>query len=219
VPCAAAGLGSLAGASKGGLLTSTIGGAGASQQLGDAGQAVLSGWGPLCEAARKRIEQDYKTAADPPAAGWHAFAQPAKVKVRAGRSCKRVHGKKRALCELTDAQLSVVLAAQRVASVDEAIELTISRQTAALDAGEQSVANAQETHASTLQGELDKDLGAETRAEATRTKALSSLGVRVRLTKKLKAKALHLILSDLAAAGISEADLNTYAGSTLTKGS
>jgi hypothetical protein len=217
-PCAAAAIGSVAAASDGGLLTSMIGGPSASQQVGKAGQAVLSSWGPLCDEAIKRIEQDWKIASDPAAASWHALAQPAKARAQAGPSCKRLHGERKSLCELTAAQSAVVSASRRVAAVDEAIETTISRQTAALDAGEQSAASAQEAHAVTLQGEFDKDLNTETRDEATRTKDLRDLGVRIALTKKLKSKALHLMLGRLASAGVSEADLEAYAGGTLTMG-
>ena len=218
-PCAAAAIGSLAGASSGGLLTSTIGGPSASQQVGDAGQALLSSWGPLCDEAIKRIEQDWRTASDPPAADWHALARPAKVRAQGGQACRRLRGERKSLCELADAQGAVVVASRRVALVDEAIETTISRQTAALDAGEQGAASAQEANAVALQSEFDKDLDAETRAEATRTKDLRGLGVRIALTKRLKGKALHLLLGRLASAGIGEAELSTYAGGALTGGS
>jgi len=212
VPCAAAALGSVAAASKGGVLTSAVGGPGASQQLGDAGQAVLSGWGPLCDAALDRIMQDFRTAADPPAADWHQLAQPAKAKKgKPARACKH----KKPFCELSAAQARVVVAAQRVAAVDEAIETTISRETAALDASDRASAESQSSHAAALEGEFLSALAGESTAENKLKSDLRQIGARISVNGKQTAKGIQLMLGRLTAQGIDEAQLKPYVGSAL----
>jgi hypothetical protein len=215
VPCGAAALGSVAAASKGGALTTLVGDSSASGQVGDAGRAVLSGWGPLCDAAIIRLEQDLRTAADPPAPDWHALAQPAKARRKKPAAGSPACKGGKLTCELSPVQGGVVVAARRVASVDEAIETTISRETAALDAYDPATALLQSAHAAVLESEFRSALSGETAAESKLVGDLHRIGLRIDLSAKQTAKGARLILARLAAKGISEAQLKAYTSAVL----
>jgi hypothetical protein len=103
-----------------------------------------------------------------------------------------------------------VASAAHSASVAEAIEATIDRETGALDASNQAAAEAQNAHGAVLQGEREQAIQAQKRAEAAFTDALKKLGLKLNLTKKSKTTAGNLIAKELSAAGISRAQIKNY---------
>jgi hypothetical protein len=210
-PCAVSSYGSLAAATKGGLLTGTLGGQSAADALAAAGESTYSAWSDQCEQAIKRIEADFKTAEDPPTTSWGAFAEPASLDRGKGSSaCGRLGGIKAKICKLRGAQGELVGAVKRSASVAGAIEATIDRESGALDASDQADAKAQGAQAAKLQARYEGALKAQKGAEAAFAAALKKAGLKLNLTKGAKKRAGKLIAAKLSAGGVSRAKLAKF---------
>lgn len=211
-PCAVQAYGSLAAATKGGLLTSTLGGQSAADALAKAGESTYDAWSEQCEAAIRRIKSDFKTAEDPPTTNWHAFAEPAIAldRQKSSSSCGRLHGVEAKICALQGSQGELVTAVKRSASIAGAIEKTIDRESGALDAAEAAAAKAQGAQAAKLQGQYEGALKGQKGAEAAFTAALKKAGLKLDLTMAARKKAGRLIASKLAAGGVGRAALGKF---------
>ncbi len=211
-PCAVMSYGSLAAATKGGLLTGTLGGQSAADALAKAGESAYDAWSEQCEAAIRRIKADFKTAEDPPSGDWHALAEPAIMldRRKGASSCGRLRGVKAKICELQASQGDLVTAVKRSASVAGAIQTTIDRESGALDAGEAAAAEAQSGQAAKLQGQYEGALKAQKGAEAAFAGALKKAGLKLNLTRSADKKSGKLIASKLAAGGVSRAGLGKF---------
>jgi hypothetical protein len=217
VPCTAVALGSVAGAMRGGVLTGLAkrGDASSPESLPDAGDALGSAWRDLCDQAIARIHHDYKTANDPPVDDWHTFARLAKAKKQPKAGCARKHGRAKALCRLRADQAAALAAAKRAGTAAAAIETTVDRETAALAAGSATVAGQQNETAAALGKQFDAAVVELSKAEASRTKHLKALGLKLAPGKAATKKGQALILKRLAPAGITRAALTPYIGTVL----
>jgi hypothetical protein len=220
VPCTAVALGSVASAMRGGVLTGLAkrGDASSPESLPDAGDALGSAWRDLCDQAIGRLQHDYKTANDPPVDDWHTFARLAKKpkKQPYKSSCARKRGRAaKALCALRADQAAALAAAKRAGTAAAAIETTVDRETAALAAGATAVAGQQGQTAAALGGQFDAAVAALGKAEASRTKHLKALGLKLAPTKAAIKKGQALILKRLAPSGITPAALALDIGPVL----
>lgn len=211
-PCAVMSYGSLAAATKGGLLTGTLGGQSAADALAKAGESTYDAWSEQCEAAIKRIRADFKTAEDPPTENWGALAEPSAPldRKKASSPCGRLRGVKSKICALQGSQGELVTVVKRSASLAGAIEKTIDRESGALDAAEAAAAKAQSAQAAKLQGQYEGALKAQAGAEAAFAAALKKAGLKLDLTKAAEKKAGKLIASKLAAGGVGRAALGKF---------
>lgn len=208
-PCAVAGYGSLAAATKGGVLTGSLGGKGAAGALANAGKEAFDAWRDQCDAAIKRIKADWKTAEDPPLGSWRVLAKVPRA-VAKGASCDGRQGTRAKLCEWAASQAALVAAARRSAALAGQIERTIDRETGALEAADKQGAAAQRAEAATLGKAFDAATEAQDNAEGAFAAALRKAGFKLDLTKASRGKAGKLIAGKLAAAGISRADLARF---------
>ncbi|HEX5925685.1 MAG TPA: hypothetical protein VFY45_17765 [Baekduia sp.] len=217
VPCTAVALGSVAGAMRGGVLTGLAkrGDASSPESLPDAGDALGAAWRDLCEQAIARLQHDYNTAHDPPVDDWHTFARLAKAKKQPKAGCARKRGRAKVLCELRADQAAALAAAKRAGTAAAAIETTVDRETAALAAGSTTVAGRQNETAAALGGQFDAAVAALGKAEASRTKHLKALGLKLAPGKAATKKGQALILKRLAPAGITPAALAPHIGTIL----
>jgi hypothetical protein len=217
VPCTAVALGSVASAMRGGVLTGLAkrGDASSPESLPDAGDALGSAWRDLCDQSIARIHHDYKTANDPPVDDWHTFARPAKAKKPAKATCARTRGRAKALCQLRADQAAALAAAKRAGTAAAAIEITVDRETAALAAGSTTVAGQQNATAAALGKQFDAAVAGLSKAEASRTKHLKALGLKLAPGKAATKKGQALILKRLAPAGITLTALTPYIGTVL----
>jgi hypothetical protein len=217
VPCTAVALGSVAGATRGGVLTGLAkrGDASSPESLPDAGDALASAWRDLCDESIGRIKHDFKTAEDPPVADWHTFARLAKAKPQAKASCARKRGRDKALCQLRADQAAALAAAKRAGTAAAAIETTVDRETAALAAGSTAVAGKQNKTAAALGKQFDAAVAALGKAETSRATHLKGLGLRLAPAKPATKKGQKLILRRLASDGITLAALTPYIGNVL----
>jgi hypothetical protein len=209
-PCGVVAYGTLAAATKGGMLTGSLGGKDAADALADKGQEAADAWKDQCDAAINRIKSDYKTAEDPPLPSWDVLARPHGKKAKKGPSCKGLHGAKAKLCALGASQEALVAAAKASASLAGQIETTIDRETGALEGGDQKAAGAQGSQAATLGKAFDAATKAQAAAEGAFTAALGKAGFKLDPTKAARAKAAKLIEGRLAGVGISDSDLGRY---------
>jgi hypothetical protein len=209
-PCAAAGYGSLAAATKGGLLTGSLGGQSAADALADSGQKAFDAWKDQCDATVKRIKADYKTAEDPPLSSWRSLAVPRRAAAKKGASCRNLRGAKAKACGLEAAQEALVGATRLSASLAGQIETTIDRETGALEAAQQKAAAAQGARAATIGKAYEAATKAQAGAESAFSAALRTAGLKLDLTKAAAGKAGKLIAGKLSAAGISTADLAKF---------
>jgi hypothetical protein len=221
VPCTAVALGSVASATRGGMLTGLAkrGDASSPESLPDAGDALGSAWRDLCDQAVGRLQHDYKTANDPPVDDWHTFARLAKKpkkKQPSKSSCARKRGQAaKALCALRADQAAALAAAKRAGTAAAAIETTVDRETAALAAGSTTVAGQQGQTAAALGGQFDAAVAALGKAEVSRTAHLKALGLKLAPTKAATKKGQALILKRLAPSGITLVELAPNIGSVL----
>jgi hypothetical protein len=217
VPCTAVALGSVAGAMRGGVLTGLAkrGDASSPESLPDAGDALGSAWRDLCDQSIARIHHDYKTANDPPVDDWRTFARLAKAKKQPKATCARKHGQAKALCGLRADQAAALAAAKRLGTAAAAIEITVDRETAALAAGSTTVAGQQNETAAALGKQFDAAVVGLSKAEASRTKHLKALGLKLAPGKAATKKGQALILKRLAPAGITLTALTPYIGTVL----
>jgi hypothetical protein len=202
----------------GGLLTFGAGvlvlGAGPTigASLAVTGSLTASATLPFCNAVLIRMGKDLKTFRDPPLRSVHVLAVPRGAHAAALPSCARRHGVVKRYCaRLRNAYTRLDLAAARLAADATAIEETISRETAAVNAGSQGAANEQDAHLGALFATEQADRGGEARAGKAVAAALRSGGVRLRLSKRQSAKLIAATLEQAAKHGVTRGDFSSLA--------
>jgi hypothetical protein len=142
-----------------GILLSGIGG-GIGLTFTVAGGLVTAALNPLCGPAIERMILDYETFNDPPLSSIGVIARPLKVRLPKLPACRR-HQRS---CDSLRSALTALDTAALVAAADvSAIEQTVSREHAAVLAGDQAAVNAQDRNLALLRPKL----GAAQRAEAS----------------------------------------------------
>jgi hypothetical protein len=164
-----------------------------------------------------RTINDYRIAKDPPASEYEALAEPSVVKPPALPSCHRYRGKRvAAYCKaLRVAATSMLSASGEVAAGDEAMYTTISRDTAAIDAGAYAAAQSQASHFAALRTQFEAALAAQGRAGTSVAGLLRKAHVDGSLTRAQSAKAVKWLEGQLSSHGIAPSDVDALAPGAL----
>ncbi len=174
---------------------------------------------PFCNATLTRVGKDLKTYRDPPLRSIHVLAWPEPARRAALPSCAPYGSPPAPLATycagLTSAYAQLDATAQRVAADAGAIEQTISRETAALKARNQSAVNQQDAHLGVLLSAMKADRGAEQAAGKAVAAALSSGGVLFKLSRGQSAKVIAAALRQAARRGVTKRELKALAPAAL----
>ena len=169
---------------------------------------------PFCNATLTRLGKDLKTYRDPPLTSIHVLAWPHPGRGAAFASCSA--GSPAAplakYCgELEGAYSQLDGAASRVASDAGAIEQTISRETAAIRAHNQSAVNGQDTHLGVLLAAFRADRAAEQTAGKAVAAALTGAGVLFKLSKRQSSRVIAATLRQAARRGVTKREIGSLA--------
>ncbi len=161
-----------------------------------------------------RLVNDYRILKDPPDADFAEFAQPSPVRADvAAATCPRGHGRKAVYCKkLASAEKTLSAACSQTAATTAALETTISRDTAALQASQLAAAGEQAAHFQALEAQLQAALAAEGRAGAAVVALLRQAGVPGRLDKQQTKRVLAAVEQRAAEEGVSKSSLASAVG-------
>lgn len=192
-----------AGGLAGGILTIT-------------GSVTASALLPFCNATVSALASEYRTYRDPPLDDVSAIAQAASTHAARLPGCGGEHGEAGRYCtRLRSAYEKLDDAASRLASVDAAIEKTVSRAHAASLRHDTSALKAQEADLTTLETQQSAALESERSAGKGVASALESVHIGMRLNRAQSAKAISTAEGRLAKRGVSERDLASIDRSAL----
>jgi hypothetical protein len=166
--------------------------------------------------ANVRVINDYRIIKDPPRSDYNLLAKPAAAKPETLPSCARFHGRRSRYCKtLRAAETTLLTKAGQVAAIDEALDTTISRDTAAFDAGNYAAAEEQASHFESLHAQFEAALGEQGQAGARVAALLRAAHARGAASKRQVDKAIDAVEHELGRSGITRADLEPLAGSAL----
>jgi hypothetical protein len=172
---------------------------------------------PLCLAYLKTIKDEADTVADPPKPGYRTAAKIQAVRAPAAKlpACPASQGagSPGAVCaQLQPAGQTLLRATRATQAAATAIDTTISRQTAALKAGDRKATALQDRTLTTL----GRSFAARRRAEDAAAKSVAQIlrgaGLNVTLDPTTAAAALNTLQSRLIAARLPAAKLTTALG-------
>ena len=160
---------------------------------------------------------DFRIEQDPPDPEYETLAPVPAVKPNALRSCHGLHGNAQRYCKkLRAVETSLLARSGETAAIDEAIYTTISRDTAAIDAGDYAAAETQASHFEALHAQFESTLAAQGSDGAKLAALLKEAHVKGTLTKSKTAVAIKWLEGQLAKHAITTGELSPLAGSTLT---
>lgn len=186
---------------------------GTSSPLAIAGALTAYATQPFCLATIKRVLLDYRRYKDPPAPDYTQLADPVPVTGLMAPSCKRRHGQLRAFCAaLEAAEGSWVNVAGMLASVEQALETTVARESAAVAAGDQASVTLQDGHLPMLEQQEHAALKAEGGAGKAIARLLRTHGISYRMNKAQSRKTITAVERYLAKQGLPAAALTQVVG-------
>jgi hypothetical protein len=186
-------------------------------QLAIAGQITAYLTAPFCYATMFRVLRDLRRFNDPPNSNFHQLASPGAVTPILPPSCRRWHGSLLAFCsKLVRAETKWAGQAERVAAIDQALEVTMARESAAIAANDQTAVDLQDAHIPKLERQERAAAAAEAAAGRTVAQNLGAHHVRWRATKAQNRQTIAAVERALAKLGVSTRTLKQLAGRTLT---
>jgi hypothetical protein len=195
-----------------GILLSGVGG-GAGITFTVAGGLITAALNPLCGPAIARGIVDYKTYHDPPLSSIHVLARPATVRPPKLPACPSGAG----ACSSLRSALSALDAAALNCEADAAaIEQTVSREHAALLAGNQGAATTQDKHLAPLNAALVRSQHAETSAGKAVASALKRAHLAFNLSRAQSARLLARVKRGFVAGGVTAAQVLSVDPSAFT---
>jgi hypothetical protein len=169
-----------------------------------AGGLVTAAMNPLCGPAVTRAVVDYKTFKDPPLDSIDVLARPAAVHVPKLPACRRDVR----FCDALRKPLGALDKAALDAEADSAaIEQTVSREHAAVLAGNQTAANAQDRDLSSLEPALSAAQRAETSAGKSVAKVLRDAHLAFRLSRAQSARERQKLATAIVRRGATVAQM------------
>ena len=186
-----------------GVLVSGAGG-GVGITLAVAGGLITTALNPLCGPAIARGTFDYKTYHDPPLESIHVLALPATVRLPKLPACPSGAG---ACSSLRSALAALDAAALNAEADTAAIEQTVSREHAAILAGNQSAATTQDNHLAPLNAALLRSQNAETSAGKAVASALKRAHLAFRLSRAQSGRVLAHVKRGFVAGGVTAAQV------------
>ena len=163
-----------------------------------------------------RVINDFRILQDPPDPEYETLAPVPAVKPKA-LSCDSLHGNAERYCKkLRAVETSLLARSDETGAIDEAMCTTISRDTAAIDAGDYTAAETQASHFEVLHAQFESTLAAQGSDGAKLVALLKKAHVKGTLTKPKAAVAIKWLEGQLARHAITTAELSPLAGSTLT---
>jgi hypothetical protein len=188
------------------------GGASISGSVAIAGVVATRLTRPFCHAALTRLGNDLRTLRDPPLPSIEVLAIPRPARASPAPPCGRHRGRLARFCEaLSSAWIKLDTAAAKVAADATAIEATISRESAALEGGNQAAAGAQDAHLGVLLTEVNADRGAEHAAGAAVAAVLRSDHLLFRLDRRRSGKVIAAAIEQAGADGVARSDISSLA--------
>jgi hypothetical protein len=167
---------------------------------------------PFCHAALTRLGSDLRTFRDPPLRSIEVLAVPRPARASPATPCGRHRGRLARYCEaLSSAWIKLDTAAAKVAADATAIEATISRESAALEGGNQAAVGAQDAHLGMLLTDVNADRGAEHAAGATVAAVLRSDHLLFRLDRRQSGKIIAAAVKEAGADGVARSDISSLA--------
>jgi hypothetical protein len=166
----------------------------------------------LAPLADNTLKQDVKTANDPPAPEYEVLAQPQPVKAGSVPPCG--HG--RACRNRRAAESALVGESAQADSLSDALYTTMSRETAAIDAGDASAAASQAVHLAALNAQLDGVFAAQAKDGKTLAGLLRIEHLQATISKARMKMAIDALEKQLMSGGVSASSLASLAGSALT---
>jgi hypothetical protein len=164
-----------------------------------------------------RVVNDFRIEQDPPDPEYETLAPVAAVKPKALRACHGLHRKAKRYCEkLRAVETSLLARSGETAAIDEAMYTTISRDTAAIDAGDYAAAEAQVSHFEALHSQFESALAGQGSDGEKLAALLREAHVKGTLTKAKSALAIKWLEGQLTKHAVTTAELRPLAGSTLT---
>jgi len=192
----------------------TIGGS-----LAVTGSITASALAPFCNATLTRLAKDLKTYRDPPLQSVHVLAVAHRPRVAALPSCGPPGSPPSPLAsycsQLSAAYLQLDATSQRVAADATAVEQTISRETAALRARNQSAANAQDAHLGSLLAAERVDRAALLAAGRSVAAVLRSAGIVFKIDKQQSGEVIAAALKQAARRGVTKSAIRSLAPGAL----
>jgi hypothetical protein len=174
---------------------------------------------PFCIATMQRLISDYRISKDPPAADVGKVATPTPVSSSiALPSCARFSGvSTQATCARVEpAEKTLLLAAERVASVGAAQAQTIDRYSAASAAHNAAATGVQGKQLQVLLALSKTDRAAEVAAGRQLAAILENAHLGWRFTSSDDGRAIDAVLSLLVKGGVTRAEIVPYAGPALS---
>ncbi len=180
------------------------------------GSLTASALAPFCNATLTRLSKDLKTYKDPPLQSVHTLARPQRARAAALPSCGRTRGRVKRYCNaLRNAYGTLDRSAAQVAADSGALEETVSRETAAVNAGNQAAANEQDAHLGALLSSWNSDRAAEAAAGRSVAAALRSGGMLFKLSKTQSSRVIAATLKQAAKHGVARSDVVSLAPAAL----
>jgi hypothetical protein len=178
-----------------------------------AGGLITAAMNPLCGPAIARVVVDYKTFKDPPLYSIDVLARPASVRVPKLPACRRDVR----FCDTLRKSLGALDKAALGAEADTAaIEQTVSREHAAVLAGNQSAANAQDRDLRSLEPALSAAQRAETSAGRSVAKVLRGAHLAFRLSRAQSARERKKVAAAIVRRGATVAQVTAVDRSAFT---
>jgi len=166
--------------------------------------------GTLCAAYEKTIAVEINTYSDPPLDSYHtlARARDPRPAPTSAPPCTKWTGKVRLLCEREEADLRTL--AGKVADVEAlaaSVETTISRETAALNAGDSDATRRQDRRLAQLTRQLDRAESAATDAGKRFARLMHKADIPLGLTAAQAGAAIATLTTAVEADGVPQASL------------
>jgi hypothetical protein len=178
-----------------------------------AGGLVTAAMNPLCGPAVARAVVDYHTFKDPPLYSIDVLARPASVHVPKLPACRRVVR----FCDDLRQSLGALDKAALDAEADAAaIEQTVSREHAAVLAGNQAAANAQDRDLRSLEPALSAAQRAETSAGRSVAKVLRGAHLAFRLSRSQSTRERQKLAAAIVRRGATVAQVTAVDRSAFT---
>jgi hypothetical protein len=180
----------------------TVPGAGGAAAI--AGDLMLAGAGPDCAALISRIYDDARIVNDPPRRDYRKVAKPRPARTPVAMpGCGREPAAPAGFCAALRAGVLAYVKAVRAATADDdALEITVDRESGAARAGAATALKLQERTGSRLVAQLRAASKTERTAGAKITKLLGARGVSGSLDTAQTATGIHRITAALAKRGV-----------------
>jgi IPT/TIG domain len=171
----------------------------------------------LAPDATQTLAKDEQVTKDPSLPEYEVLAQPKPISAKVLPSCGRSHSPAASRCRRLRAVEGALLAqGAKSASITAALYTTISRQTAAIDAGDGAAAEDQDRHFSALNSELNMTFSAQAEDGPRLATLLPKAHLNATISQSKMAKALKSLERELAREGVVTASISSLAGSALT---